>query len=179
MEVSLPTQNQGYIHLYTGEGKGKTTAAFGLALRAAGANKHIFIGQFAKGKIYSEIKAIDKFIPNITTEQYGLDCFIEHSPGKEDIASARKGLENIRSILKEDQYDMVILDEACIALLYRLFSLEELIEVIKSKPLRCELIITGRYAPYELIQIADVVTHMQETKHYFRIGVGAREGIEY
>ncbi len=170
---------KGYVQVYTGEGKGKTTAALGLTLRAIGAGKKVFIGQFAKGKIYSEIKAIEKFLPNVTTKQYGLECFIENMPSEEDLIMARQGLEEVKHIIQKNEYDIVILDEACIALLYNLYSLDEILEIIEHKPMEMELIFTGRYAPYELIQKADLVTEMREVKHYFRRGVIAREGIEY
>ncbi len=167
------------IHVYTGNGKGKTTAAFGLALRAAGAGKTIFIAQFVKGMPYAEIEAVIKFLPMITIRQYGLDCFIVNKPTPKDIDAARNGLEEVRQIIQSGAYDMIVLDEANIAIYYKLFSLEELISVIQLRPDQTEIIITGRYAPRELIDIADVVTEMKEVKHYFTSGVQARKGIEF
>jgi len=169
---------KGYIHVYTGCGKGKTTASLGLALRAVGAGKKVFIAQFVKGKVYSEIKAIHKFLPDITVKQYGLDCFIVKSPTQADVAIARKGLEEISLTVFSGGYDMVILDEVNIALYYNLFSVEELIEVIKNKPPETELVLTGRYAPDKIIEIADLVTEMKEVKHYYTKGIRARKGIE-
>ncbi|MRT94316.1 cob(I)yrinic acid a,c-diamide adenosyltransferase [Ancylomarina sp. 16SWW S1-10-2] len=169
---------KGYIHVYTGNGKGKTTAAFGLALRAIGAGKKVYIGQFVKGLVYSEVKASRQFLPNITVEQYGIDCFIEKAPTQIDIDVARKGLEKVSKIISSAKYDVVILDEATIAIYFKLFSVEELIELLKKKPDETEIIITGRYAPTELIEIADLVSEMKEIKHYYTKGVEAREGIE-
>ena len=175
----LPNNEKGYTHIYTGEGKGKTTAAIGLALRAVGAGKSVFIGQFAKSEVYAEIGAIRAYIPNITTKQYGLRCFIDKAPDSKDINAAQKGLDDVKSILASEQYNLLILDEICIALLYNLVSVKEILEIIKNKPRKTELVLTGRYAPYELIQQADLVTEMREVKHYFRTGVAARKGIEH
>jgi len=168
----------GYIHLYTGNGKGKTTAALGLAIRAVGAGKKVFIAQFVKGMHYAELDALERF-PEIELKQYGLDCFIENQPTYEDILAARQGLIEVISIIKNYQYDMVILDEVCIALHYHLFETEELISILLKKPEAMEIILTGRYAPPELFEIADLVTEMNEIKHYYTKGVLARKGIEF
>ncbi len=170
---------KGYIQIYTGNGKGKTTAALGLVLRAVGAGKKAFIAQFAKGQIYSEIEAINYFLPTVTVKQYGLDCFIVNSPTKDDIDIARKGLTEVAEIIQLHKYDVIVLDEANIALYYNLFTVEELIKVIESKPDETEIIITGRYAPPKLLEIADLVTEMQEIRHYYKKGVEARKGIEF
>lgn len=170
---------KGYIQVYTGNGKGKTTAALGLAIRAVGAGKKVFFAQFVKGRIYSEIEAVQKFLPDITVRQYGLDCFIFNKPTQQDIDAAKTGLKEITEIITSCGYDIAVLDEANIALLYNLFTTEELIEVLKSKPEKMEIIITGRYAPPEIIDIADLVTEMQEIKHYYTEGVEARIGIEH
>lgn len=169
---------KGYIHLYTGNGKGKTTAALGLALRAAGAGKKIFIGQFVKGMHYSELDALERF-PEIQVMQYGLDCFITNQPTQKDIDAARKGLEEVSLIIKENKFDIVILDEICIALHFRLFDPEEVISLIKNKPESMEIVMTGRYAPRELVEVADLVTEMREIKHYYFRNILARKGIEY
>ena len=170
---------KGYIHVYTGNGKGKTTAALGLALRAVGAGKKVYFAQFVKGKIYSEIATINRYIPEITVKQYGRGCFIVNEPTSEDIQAAKKGLEEASVVILSGQYDVVILDEATIALHYKLFSVEELIAVLQEKPEETEIVITGRYAPGELIEIADLVTEMKEIKHYYTKGIPARKGIEY
>lgn len=166
-----------YIHLYTGDGKGKTTAAFGLAVRAACAGLNVYIGQFVKGMEYSEV-GVQKVMSNIKIEQYGRDCFIEKNPEAEDFACAEIGFEKIKSALKSDEYDMVILDEITVALYYKLVDLDELLEVLKTRNESIEVVLTGRNAPVELIEIADLVTEMQEIKHYYKQGVLSREGID-
>jgi cob(I)alamin adenosyltransferase len=169
---------RGFIHLYTGNGKGKTTAAIGLALRAAGAGKKVFIAQFVKGMPYSELNLLEK-IQEISYRQFGSDCFIVNQPTEKDIELARNGLEETSGIIKSGKYDVVILDEACIAVYYKLFTSKELIKVVLSKPLPVEIVITGRYASEELIEIADLVTEMKEIKHYYTKGIEARKGIEF
>jgi cob(I)alamin adenosyltransferase len=168
----------GYIHLYTGNGKGKTTAAMGLAVRAVGAGKKVFIGQFVKGMHYAELESLKRF-PEIVIRQYGLDCFIKCKPTQRDIDAARHGLEEVTSIVEKNMFDMVILDEVCIALYYKLFSIDEVLSLIKQKPKGMEIVLTGRYAPDELIEAADLVTEMKEIKHYYNNGIEARKGIEY
>lgn len=170
---------KGFIHIYTGNGKGKTTAAFGLALRAAGAGKKVYIAQFVKGKMYSEIKAVRKFLPQITIEQFGRGCFIVKKPAAKDIHAARTGLTKLREVVSRGEYDMIILDEVFIATNYKLITVEEVLEVLKTKPVATEMILTGRYAPQEITDEADLVTEMKEIKHYYSRGVKARKGIEY
>jgi cob(I)alamin adenosyltransferase len=172
-------KSKGYIHVYTGNGKGKTTAAFGLALRAVGAGKKVFFAQFIKGKPYSEIEAVEKFITDITIKQFGLGCFIVEKPTEADIQAAQTGLAEVAGILKSEKYDMVVLDEANIALYYQLFSIGEFLDVLKNKNPETEVVVTGRYAPPELIEMADLVTEMKEVKHYYNRGIEARKGIEY
>lgn len=168
-----------YIQIYTGNGKGKTTAALGQAVRAAGAGMKVYFAQFVKGKPYSEISMIENRIPEITIKQYGLGCFIVDKPSLEDINAARKGLQEIEDIIISGEYDMIVLDEVTIALYYKLFSVDDVIKVLQIKPNKTEIVITGRYAPDELIEIADLVTEMKEIKHYYNMGVEAREGIEF
>ena len=170
---------KGFIHLYTGNGKGKTTAALGLALRAVGAGLKVFIGQFVKGMPYAELDALQRFAPDITVRQFGRGCFIVHQPEPEDIAAARAGLQEVAGIITRDEYDLVILDEVCIALYYKLFSEKELTGILLSKPDRTEIVLTGRYAPQSIIDLADLVTEMKEIKHYYQEGTEARKGIEY
>jgi cob(I)alamin adenosyltransferase len=169
---------KGYVHVYTGNGKGKTTAAIGLAIRAAGAGMRVYIAQFVKGMHYSELDALDRYVDRITLKQYGRDCFIEKEPEEEDIQAARQGLEEVKGILASGDYQMVILDEANIATHYKLFSPDELIEVVRSKPEAVELVITGRNADPKVVALADLVTEMKEVKHYYNRGVQARPGIE-
>lgn len=170
---------KGYVHIYTGNGKGKTTAALGLALRAVGAGMKVFIGQFVKGMPYAELESISRFLPEITIKQYGRGCFIFHQPVQEDIDFARNGLKSVAEIIRNDEFDMVIMDEVCIALYYKLFETEELLDILRAKPERTEIILTGRYAPQVLIDFADLVTEMKEVKHYYTQGLEARKGIEY
>ena len=168
----------GYIHLYTGNGKGKTTAALGLALRATGAGKSVFIAQFVKGMHYAELDALKRF-PEIELKQYGLDFFIVNEPTQKDIDAARKGLAEVTAIIAENKTDMVILDELCIALYYQLFDIREILALLKSKPDEMEIVMTGRYASPELYDAADLVTEMTEIKHYYKKGIKARKGIEF
>ena len=170
---------QGFIQVYTGNGKGKTTAAFGLTLRAAGAGKTVFFAQFVKGRMYSEIRAAEKFLPSVTIKQYGLGCFIVNKPQQQDVEAAGKGLKEVSQIINSGSYDLVVLDEANIAMYYNLFSAKEVIKILKKKKPETEIIITGRYAPPEIIEIADLVTEMKEIKHYYTRGIEAREGIEF
>lgn len=170
---------KGYIQVYTGNGKGKTTAAFGLSLRAVGAGKRVFFAQFVKGKHYSEIEAVQRFLPAITVKQYGRGCFIVNAPTQADIDMARQGLEEVSRVIASGKYDVVILDEANIAMHYQLFTVNELINIIESKPEETEIIITGRNAPPQLVEIADLVSEMREVKHYYTQGVDARIGIEF
>ena len=168
----------GYVQVYTGNGKGKTTAALGLAVRALGAGKKVYIGQFAKSKHYSELETIDKLLKDITIKQFGMGCFIFEKPKEEDILAAQTGLKEIIRILESDEYDVVILDEANIAVYYNLISVNELILAIGKRNERTEIIITGRYATQEIMDFADLVTEMKEIKHYYQQGVQARVGIE-
>jgi cob(I)alamin adenosyltransferase len=170
---------KGYIQVYTGDGKGKTTAALGLALRAAGAGKKVFFAQFVKGQEYSEIHAVREFLPAVTVKQYGLDCFIVNTPTQADIDMARKGLEEISAVVSSGEYDIAVLDEANIAIFYNLFTATELIDILKRRPDSVEIVITGRYACPEILDAADLVTEMKEVKHYYTDGVAARKGIEF
>jgi len=169
---------QGYIQLYTGNGKGKTTAALGLALRAVGAGKKVYIAQFVKGMHYSELDSLIRF-PEIELKQFGLDCFIKNIPTQKDIDAARNGLIEVSEVILQNHYNLVILDELCIALHYHLVDILDVVNLLKLKPADQEIIITGRYAPKELYQIADLVTEMKEVKHYYKLGKEARKGIEY
>lgn len=168
----------GFVQVYTGDGKGKTTAALGLALRAAGAGLKVFIAQFVKGLPYSEHHALEKLSDSITIEQFGRGCFIEGPPAEPDVAAARQGLEQTRRIINSGEYDVVILDEANIAAHFGLFSVQDLLELIEAKPDRVELVITGRRAHPDLVKRADLVTEMLDIKHYYHTGVQARKGIE-
>ncbi len=169
---------QGLVQVYTGNGKGKTTAALGLALRAVGAGLKVFIAQFVKGMEYSELKAIRERFPEITIRQYGRDCFIINKPTEDDVKLAQNGLTEARKIIQTGNYDIVILDEANIAVYYQLFTIDDLLKIIRMKPQHVEIIITGRKAHPRLIESADLVTDMREIKHYYQAGIKARKGIE-
>ncbi len=169
---------KGYVQVYTGDGKGKTTAAIGLALRAAGAGLNVFIGQFIKSGKYSEIKALERFSGSITCRQFGKGCWIRGKPSEEDGRLAREGFEEVRKIVQNGEYDVVVLDEADVAVLFGLFGVEELLALIDMKPEKMELVFTGRRADPRLIERADLVTEMREVKHYYQKGVIARKGIE-
>lgn len=167
----------GYIQIYTGNGKGKTTAAFGLALRALMSGKKVYIGQFVKDMAYNETKIANDY-ENITIEQLGRGCFIEENPTEQDIAVGKEALERCYAIYKSNKYDIIILDELCIALYYKLFDVKEVIDYFFNNQFDAEIIITGRYCPNELIKRADLVTEMKEVKHYYSKGVHSRDGID-
>ena len=169
---------KGYVQVYTGNGKGKTTAAFGLAMRAAGAGLPVFIAQFAKGGDYSEVRAFGRFDDFVTLKQYGSGRFIRGEPSEEDIRAAQDGLSEIREILHSGKYRVVILDEANIATFFKLISVDDLAALIDERPEDVELVITGRNADPKIIEKADLVTEMREIKHYYTEGVQARNGIE-
>lgn len=169
---------QGFVQVYTGNGKGKTTAAIGLAIRAAGAGLKVFIGQFIKTGDFSEVKILKRLSDLIVVEQFGLGYFIGRNPNHEDVDAARKGIQRVLSILKSNEYKVVILEEANVAVRYGLISEEDLLGLIEQKPDNKELVITGRWATQLVIQNADLVTEMKNIKHYYRKGVEARVGIE-
>ncbi|MGM0377432.1 MAG: cob(I)yrinic acid a,c-diamide adenosyltransferase [Bacteroidota bacterium] len=167
------------VHIYTGNGKGKTTAALGLALRAAGSGKKVFFGQFVKGMAYSEVSIINEKLPEIDHQLFGRKCFIKRDPEEADFEAARKGLEKIKALIKEKKHDLIVLDEINIALYYKLISIENVTDLFENLPEETELVLTGRYAPEELIEKADLVTEMKEIKHYFKQDTKARKGIEF
>jgi len=170
---------KGFIHLYTGNGKGKTTAALGLGLRAVGAGLKVHIIQFMKGRKYSEIDAV-KNLPNFTISQFGRDEFVyKEKPEKIDVDLAQKGLAYAKDVIKNGKYDLVILDEINVAVDYNLISLKDVLNLIKDKPEKLELVLTGRYANPELVKISDLVTEMLEIKHPYQRGVNCRKGIDY
>jgi len=169
---------KGYVQVYTGNGKGKTTACLGLSVRAAGAGLKVLIVQFLKMGLYSEVKALQKFSDLITIEQYGLGRFVMGKPSPEDIKASHDGLERIKAAVSSGEYDIVIIEEGNVAVSCGLFPVEELIDLIDTKPEDVEIIITGRDADPKIIEKADLVTEMREIKHYYQNGVMARVGIE-
>ena len=170
---------KGYIQIYTGKGKGKTTAALGLVLRAAGAGLKVHIAQFLKGRSTSELKSIKKLGKNVSIKQYGNPEFIRGKPSAWDIKKAERALEQTASIINQGKYDLVILDEANVACSLGLISTDQLCAILKNRPANVEIVLTGRDAPKKLVQIADLVTEMKEVRHYYKKGVKARKGVEF
>jgi len=168
----------GYVQVYTGNGKGKTTAAFGLALRAAGAGLKVFIAQFVKGMPYSELKAFERFADLITIQQFGTDCFIFKNPTPKDCEAARRGLTEVTAIVTSGHHDLVILDEINIATHYELLPIPDVLKLIECRAAGVELVLTGRYADKQVLERADLITEMIERKHYYQKGIQARTGIE-
>jgi len=168
------------VQVYTGDGKGKTTAAFGLAIRAAGRGLKVYVIQFIKGGFdYGELYIVNK-IPNITLKAFGRGQFVTQlPPPKKDVQLAEEAFQLAKKIVEGGEYDIVILDEINVALSLRLISLEQVLDLIRNKPAHVELVLTGRYAPKEVIETADLVTEMKEIKHPFQKGVAPRKGIEY
>ncbi|MBN1629328.1 MAG: cob(I)yrinic acid a,c-diamide adenosyltransferase [Thermoleophilia bacterium] len=169
---------RGYVQIYTGDGKGKTTAAIGLAVRAAGAGLSVFIAQFIKQGRYSEIQALDDLGGRIDYRQYGRGRWIRGRSSDDDIALAQQGLTEVRNIIRSEQYQVVILDEILMTTWLKMLDVQDLIDLIETKPERVELVLTGRCADPRLIERADLVTEMREVKHYYKRGVLARTGIE-
>lgn len=170
----------GTVQIYTGDGKGKTTAALGLALRALGHGMKVLMVQFMKGsKRYGEVQFASK-LPGFTLRQYGRNRFVKRdAPGPADIKFAQCGLKFARKAIFSGQYDMIILDEANVAADYGLIDIDELVEIAQNKPASVELVFTGRGASKKLIGIADMVSEIKEVKHHYKKGIPARVGIEY
>jgi cob(I)alamin adenosyltransferase len=169
---------RGYVQVYTGDGKGKTTAAIGLAVRASGAGLKVFIAQFIKQGDYSEIKTLRKLSDMITVEQYGMGRFVDGKPTKEDFDIAEEGLQRARQVMLSGKFDIIILEEANVAVKYGLIPVQELIDLITAKPESVEIVITGRNVSPLILDKADLVTEMKPVKHYYNNGVRARLGIE-
>jgi len=168
------------IQIYTGNGKGKTTAALGLGLRAVGHGLKVIMIQFMKGEInYGELEAV-KHLPDFKIEQYGRPDFVNpENPDKEDIRLAKQALKRAVKVIKNKEFDIVILDEINVAVSFGLIKAEKVIELIKNTSKKTELILTGRYMPEEFIKYADLISEVREVKHHFQAGVPARKGIEY
>ena len=190
----------GLIQVYTGEGKGKTTAALGLGLRAAGHGFRVHMIQFMKGRGYTgELIAVKNLAPNFTLAQFGRecrisslirdghkkcegcgDCFVkDRGAAKEDVELARKGLQQAWEYVNNKGCDILILDEIGNALRYGLVTTDQVMELIEKKPREMELVLTGRGVPQEIFAAADLVTEMKEIKHPYKNGVSSRRGIEY
>ena len=173
--------NKGLIIVYTGNGKGKTTAALGLTLRASGYDKKILIIQFIKSWFTGEKKALEKF-PNVEFQQMG-EGFVKILGDNKPIADHRNSAKNALKVAQEkitsSKYDIVVLDEIFVALHENLILLEDVFTIIKEKPETLDIVLTGRNAPEEIIEIADLVTEMKEIKHPYQKGVLAKPGIDF
>lgn len=169
---------RGCIQIYTGDGKGKTTAALGLALRAVGAGLSVYIGQFIKGRHYSELDGLAKLGEHVDVHQFGEGRFLFREPTQADCDAARRGLEEVSRVFEEHRHQVVILDEANAAVRVGLIDIEDLLALVDFRPSDVELVITGRNAHPRLIERADLVTEMRAVKHYYSTGLQARTGIE-
>ncbi|MBU1652201.1 cob(I)yrinic acid a,c-diamide adenosyltransferase, partial [bacterium] len=169
--------SKGFVQVYTGDGKGKTTAALGLALRAAGAGLKVRIIQFMKGQIYAELKALAKFEGQIEVNQTGgLKCIRQEEVTDSDRQEAKKGLDLAYRTMSEADVDLLILDEILVAQWFDLVEETAILDLIDKKPKNLELILTGRRATERVMEKADLVTEMKEIKHYYQQGVKARKG---
>lgn len=171
---------EGYIQVYTGNGKGKTTAAIGQAVRAAGFGLKTYIAQFMKEYPYSELNSLKQLSKWIKLEQFGGDGFVykKEMPGSIEIEKAKRGLVTATENMLNGNYDVIILDEVCVAVYFKLFTSEDVMSLINRKPNNVELILTGRYCPNQLLEKADLITEMKEIKHYYKKGITSRQGIE-
>jgi len=178
---TLARFNRGLVLVYTGDGKGKTTAAVGQALRSVGHGNRVLVIQFMKGKKYGEVLAAEKYLAGgLTMVQCGLDSFVmKNDPAPVDIELARQGLALAKKAVASGDYQMVVLDEINVALDFKLVDLEAVIELIKTKPASLDLVLTGRSAPAEVIALADMVSEVREIKHHYAQGIKERAGIEY
>ena len=170
----------GQTHIYTGDGKGKTTAAMGLALRALGAGKTVYIGQFIKDMEYHEIDVLRK-IGGVTIELYGSGdgCFIGRVPEQKDLDAAKNGIDSIRNAMLGGKYDLVIADEINVAWLLHVVKEEDMVSLLDEKPDTVELVFTGRGCPQSVLDKADLITEMKEVRHYYtEKGLFARDGVE-
>ena len=170
---------KGYIHVYTGNGKGKTTSAIGLGIRAVGAGLKVHMVQFMKGRKYCELNTIDT-VNNFTYSQHGRDVFVnKNNPEKIDIDMAQEGFRHVKKLINSNKYDMIILDEINVAVDFKLINLEDVLRVMQDKPKKLELVLTGRYANSKIVESADYVTEMLEIIHPYKKGVQARKGFDF
>ena len=173
-------KTRGLVIVITGNGKGKTTSAFGQALRAVGQGYKVLIVQFMKGRKYGEFIASEKYLPRLTIHRCGLDSFVmRDNPAAVDIKLALQGFELAKKAIASGKYNMVILDEINVAVDFKLIDLKQIVEMIKNKPPALDLILTGRYAAKEIIRLADTVSEVKEIKHHYAAGIKDRAGIEY
>lgn len=171
---------RGFTQIYTGNGKGKTTAAIGQAVRAAGAGLKTYIIQFMKDFPYNESNSLKQLSDWITLEKVGKDDYVfrKEPPPQEEIVNAKIALEIAKEKMLSGKYDLIILDEICVAIYFGLFPVEDVLLFLDAKPENVELILTGRYCPQVFIDRADLVTEMKEVKHYYQKGILSRAGID-
>ncbi len=175
----------GYIQIYTGDGKGKTTASLGLAMRALGRNWKVLIIMFTKGgNDYGELNSFRELSPKISDNlkiiQAGLDRIVYiNNETEEDIKLIKQGWEYAKKAIQNDEYQLIILDEANIAIDLGILDVDEVLEVLKNKPEEMEIVLTGRNAHPKVIEIAHLVSEIKPIKHYWDTGIAARKGIEY
>lgn len=171
---------KGFTHIYTGNGKGKTTAAIGQIIRAAGYGLKSYLACFMKDFPYSEFKALKRLDDLIKIEVFGKDDFVyrKEYPNNDELKEIKKGLEAAKENMLKGEYDIIVLDEIFVCHYFRIFTEEEITNFIRLKPEDVELILTGRYCPKEIYNYADLITEMNEVKHYYTIGINARKGIE-
>ncbi len=171
---------RGFLQVYTGNGKGKTTAAIGLTMRALGAGLQVYFVQFMKNFPYSELSILQSFRPQLQLKRYGNDAFVfkKQPPSDELIVQMKEGLNEALQAMLSQKFDMIVLDEVLVSIYFKIFTTDEILQFIRQRPPKVELILTGRYCPEEIIELADLVTEMKEIKHYYQQGVLARKGIE-
>lgn len=171
---------QGYIQVYTGNGKGKTTAAIGQAIRAIGNELRVYFVQFMKDYTYGEVGLLQNLSPNLILKRYGTDDFVfkKTPPTPALIQEVQSGLAETEAAMLSGNYDLIILDEILVSIYFKLFTTDEVIRFLNKKPKNVEIILTGRYCPKPIEALADLVTKMNEVKHYYQKGVSARKGIE-
>ncbi len=169
-----------FVRLYTGNGQGKTTAAFGVAVRVLCSGRRVYVGQFVKDEKYSETRLASMLAQGLLTiEQLGGGCFILRKPAEADVQAARRGLERCAALMSSGDYGLVVLDELTIALYYGLLTQAEVMAAIEGRHPSTEVVITGRYAPQWLVDAAQLVTDMREVKHYYQQGVLSRDGYDH
>jgi cob(I)alamin adenosyltransferase len=179
--ATLARFSRGLVLVYTGDGKGKTTAAIGQALRTIGHGNKVLVVQFMKGKKYGEVLAAEKYLSDyLMMIQSGLDSFVmKNNPAPVDIELARQGLSLAKKAMVSGEYQMIILDEINVALDFKLIPIAEVVEMIQTKPAPLDLVLTGRYAPAEIIALADTVSEIKEIKHHYTQGIKEKAGIEF
>jgi cob(I)alamin adenosyltransferase len=171
-------ERRGIVHVYTGDGKGKTTAAIGLAVRAAGAGQQVFFAQFLKGRLTSELATLSRLSDRITLQRFGDREFVRDGGTAFDASEARRGMSAVARAIQDGRYRLVVLDEINLAMAPGLVDVDDVLALVETTQPGTTLVLTGRYAPEPIIDAADLVTEMQEIKHYYHSGVTAMSGIE-